>query len=279
MTVLRQRMIEDMQIRNLSPGTIQGYVGHVARFARHFNRSPTELGPEEIRAYQLHLVHRQLAYSTINQATCALRFLYRRTLGKSWAVEDIPFAKKPKRLPTVLTQREIEDLLRAIPRQQDRVIVMTMYAAGLRISEAVSLKPADIDSKQMVIRVVQGKGRKDRLVPLSPILLEQLRQHFRRVSPKEWLFPGMSKERHITKRTVSRIIDRAQHITGIEKHVSSHSFRHSFATHLLEAGTDLRTIQVLLGHVLLSTTAIYMHVSRKLISEVKSPLDSLTLTS
>lgn len=278
MTALRQRMIEDMQIRNLSPSTIDSYVGQVARFARHFRRSPTELGREEVRTYQLHLVHRRLSFSTINQATCALRFLYHRTLAKNWAVEDIPLAKKPRRLPTVLTQGELESLLRAIAEPRHRVLAMTMYAAGLRISEAVSLKPAHIDSKQMVIRVVQGKGRKDRLVPLSPVLLGQLRQHFRCVHPKNWLFPGRVKERHISQRTAGRIVARARHAVG-DKRVSPHSLRHSFATHLLEAGTDLRTLQVLLGHASLKTTAIYLHVSRKLISEVKSPLDSLTLPS
>ena len=278
MTALRQRMIEDMRIRNLSPNTIDSYVGHVARFSRHFRRSPVELGPEEVRAYQLHLVQRRLSFNTINQATCALRFLYRRTLAKNWAVEDIPFAKKPRKLPTVLTQGEVENLLRAIDKPQHRVLAMTMYAAGLRISEAVSLKPAHIDSKQMVIRVVQGKGRKDRLVLLSPVLLDQLRQHYRRVHPKNWLFPGRDAGRHITSRTAWRIIARVRHAVG-SKRVSPHSLRHSFATHLLEAGTDLRTLQVLLGHASLKTTANYLHVSRKLISQVKSPLDSLTLPS
>jgi len=278
MTALRQRMIEDMQIRNLSPNTVACYVRQVAHFARHFKQSPAQLGPEEVRAYQLHLVRQQVSFSTLNQATCALRFLYEKTLGGHWAVEQIPYAKKPKRLPMVLAPQEVERLIEAIALPQHRTLAMTMYAAGLRVSEAISLTPADIDSKQMVIRIVQGKGRKDRLVPLSPVLLEQLRQHYRRCHPTSWLFPGKVAGQHISQKAVWEAIVRARHAVG-GKRVSAHWLRHSYATHKLEDGTDLRTIQVLLGHSSLKTTAIYLHVSRKLISEVKSPLDSLTLPS
>lgn len=278
MTALRQRMLEDMQIRNLSPNTIDAYLGQVTSFARHFKRSPAQLGPEQVRAYQLHLVRQHRSASSLIQATCALRFLYQKTLARDWAVDHIVHAKKPKKLPTVLAKEEVERLLQAIVSPQQRVIAMVMYAAGLRVSEVVSLRPADIDSRQMVIRVVQGKGRKDRMVTLSPVLLEQLRQHYQRVRPRIWLFPGRVSGHHVCEKSVWRAIARARHAVG-GKRVSPHCLRHSYATHMLEAGTDLRTIQVILGHASLKTTAVYLHVSRKLISEVTSPLDALTLPS
>jgi len=277
-TALRKRMIEDMRLRNLASGTIYNYVGQVARFARYFGRSPAELGPEQVRAYQVHLVKKRRSFSSLNQTTCALRFLYQRTLAKDWAPERIPYAKKVKKLPLVLSQQEVERLLTAISHPLHRMVAMTMYAAGLRISEAVSLKIADIDSQQMVIRVVQGKGRKDRFVLLSPVLLGQLRQHHRRYRSKDWLFPGAVAGQHITMAAVSMTIADARHAVG-NKRVTPHTMRHCFATHLLESGTDLCTIQALLGHASLKTTALYLHVSRKLISQVKSPLDGLTLPS
>lgn len=278
MTALRRRMIEDMQIRNLSPKTIACYVTQVACFARHFERSPAKLGPDDVRAYQLHLLRRRLSFSTFNQATCALRFLYRKTLPRHWAVDRIPYAKQPKKLPVVLRREEVESLINAIDLPQHRLVAMTMYAAGLRVSEAISLTPADIDSKQMLIRVVQGKGRKDRFVPLSTILLEQLRENYRRNRSQPWLFPGSLKGKHITAKAVAQAFARARHAVD-SKPVTPHCMRHSFATHLLESGTDLRTIQVLLGHGSLGTTAIYLRVDCKRISMVKSPLDSLTLLS
>ena len=185
MTPLRQRMIEDMQVRNLSPRTIDCYVRQVAAFARHFKRSPELLGLEEIRGYQIHLVHeRKLSWSSFNQAVCALRFLYRKTLGKDWDIDSIPFAKQPKKLPLVLSQDQVHAVLDAITNPQHRVIAMTLYAAGLRVSEAVSLRITDIDSKRMLLHVVQGKGRKDRLVTLAPLLLRHLRCHYRRYRPR-----------------------------------------------------------------------------------------------
>ena len=276
MTTLRERMIEDMRICNLAPRTIYSYVGQVARFARYYKRSPATLGAEDIRAYQLHLIKKRCASSTLNQVSAALQFLYQRTLGKAGEVEHIRYAKRVKKLPFVPSQQEVERLINAIPHPRHRVIAMTMYAAGLRISEAVSLRPADIDSKRMMIRVVQGKGRKDRFVPLSPVLLDQLRQHYRRVHPTNWLFPSRVAGRHISTKMVTRVIVHARHAIG-HKPVTPHSLRHAFATHLLEAGTDLRTIQVMLGHACLSTTTVYLRVSPKLVGTVKSPLDSLTL--
>lgn len=275
MTALRQRMTEDMRIRNLSPNTIDAYLRQVSRFARHFKRSPAELGPEEVRDYQLHLTQRRMSFTTINQAACALRFLYRHTLGKEWAVDRVPYAKKPKKLPLVLSQGEVRRFIAAIESPHHRVIAMTMYGTGLRVSEAIALRPENIDSKQMLIRVVQGKGRKDRLVPLPTTLLRELRQQYRRKQPRNWLFPGPFEGRHISQDAVTHAFIRARHAVG-GKPVTPHSLRHSFASHLLESGTDLRTIQVLLGHASLSTTSIYLRVSRKLIGGVKSPLDALT---
>ena len=276
MTPLRQRMIEDMQVRNLSPHTIDCYVRQVALFARYFNRSPELLGPDEIRAYQLHLVHeRKLGWGSFNQAVCALHFLYLKTLGKDWNIESIPFAKQPKKVPLVLSQDEVRAVLEAITNPQNRVIAMILYAAGLRVSEAVSLRIADIDSKRMLLHVVQGKGRKDRLVTLSPVLLHHLRCHYQRYRPRSWLFPSRTyPDRHVTRDAVAQAIAAVRHAVA-DKPVSPHTLRHCFATHLLESGTDLRTVQALLGHASISSTVIYTHVTRKRITAVDSPLESL----
>ena len=276
MTPLRQRMIEDMQVRNLAPRTIDCYVRQVASFARYFKRSPQLLGLDEIRAYQLYLVHeRKLSWSSFNQAVCALQFLYVKTLGRDWDIEHIPFAKRPRKLPLVLSQDEVRAVLDAITHPQNRVIAMTLYAAGLRVSEAVCLRIADIDSKRMLLHVVQGKGRKDRLVTLSPLLLHNLRCHFRRYRPRSWLFPSRQHpDRHVTKATVANAISAVRHVVA-GKPVSPHTLRHCFATHLLESGTDLRTVQALLGHASIKSTVIYTHVTRKRISAIDSPLESL----
>jgi len=277
LTTLRERMIEDMRICNLSPETIRNYARQVAQFARHFGRSPEDLDGNDVRTYQLHLIKKRRSFSTINQTAAALRFLYRRTLGRELEVERIRFARKASRLPFVPSPQEVERLINAITQPLHRVVAMTMYAAGLRVSEAVALRPADIDSKRMVIRVVQGKGRKDRFVTLSPVLLDQLRLHYRRIRPTNWLFPGDVSGQHISTATITRGLRHARHAIG-HKPATPHSFRHACATHLLEAGTDLRTIQVLLGHASIKTTTVYLRVSPKLISTVKSPLDSLTLS-
>ena len=227
MTPLRQRMIEDMQVRNLSPHTIEYYVRQVALFARYFNRSPELLGRDEIRAYQLHLVQeRNLGWGSINQAVCALRFLYRKTLGKDWDIDSIPFAKQPKKLPLVLSQDQVRAVLDAITNPQHRVIAMTLYAAGLRVSEAVSLRITDIDSQRMLLHVVQGKGRKDRLVTLAPLLLHHLRCHYRRYRPRHWLFPSTTyPDRHVTRDAVAQAITKVRHVVA-GKPVSPHTLRH-----------------------------------------------------
>jgi integrase/recombinase XerD len=274
MTALRTRMIQDMQIRNYSPNTIEAYVRHVALFARHFGRSPTELGPGDVRTFQVHLVHeRKVGWGTFNQTVCALRFLYRTTLQKDWAIAHIPYAKQPKKLPVVLSQEEVRRVLEAIKNEKHRLLVMLMYAAGLRVTEAVSLRVEDVDSKRMLLHIVQGKGRKDRQVPLPQTLLIRLRSYYRHCRPKHWLFPGGIPGSHLSRSAVERVVAQFRDVVG--KRITPHTFRHCFATHLLESGTDLRTVQALLGHAWIKSTAIYTHISRKRIMAVRSPLEAL----
>jgi integrase/recombinase XerD len=278
MTVLRQRMTEDMQIRNLSPHTRAAYLQQVSLFARYFRTSPDALTPEHIRTYQIYLTkEKKLAPSSIHTAVAAIRFLYRITLRKDWAFEeDIPLPKKPKKLPVVLSPEEVVHFLNCVDGKKHRVILTTCYGAGLRISEAVRLKAAAIDSARMVVRVEQGKGRKDRYVMLSPMLLEILRGYWRAVRPKEWLFPGIRDDQPITKDAVEAACQKALRLSGLSKPVTPHSLRHAFAVHLLESGTtDVRTIQLLLGHRSLATTARYLHIATSKVCATSSPLDLL----
>jgi site-specific recombinase XerD len=276
MTPLRQRFLDDLRLRNYSPRTLECYVAAVARFARHFGRSPEALGPEEIRTYQVHLVQQEHAsWSRFNQAVCALRFLYRVTLGRPEVVPMIPFGKRPKTLPAVLSHQEVLRLFAALPDNPYRTLVRTAYACGLRIGEVVRLRVADIDSGRGVLVVRQGKGRKDRLVPLSPALLEELRAYWRRYRPADWLFPGQKRGRHLHVGALQRTFARIVRPLGFRKGVSMHTLRHSYATHLLEAGVDVVTLQRLLGHRDLSTTARYLHVSTQHLQRTPSPLDAL----
>jgi integrase/recombinase XerD len=276
MTPLRQRMIEDMRLRNFAPRTIHVYVERVAAFAKHFGKSPDRLGPADVRAYLLYLVNQKHAsWSYYNQALAALRLLYRVTLGKPWVLHGIVCPKQPKKLPVVLSPAEIAQFFEAIPNLKHRAILMTAYAAGLRVSEVVSLRVDDIDSQRMVIRIRQAKGRKDRYVMLSPRLLEILRQYWKAARPGRHLFPGQDPERPLHTGTVQRVCRDARRAAGLGKHVTVHTLRHSFATHLLEAGTNIRTIQILLGHKSLRTTAVYTHVSAATLEATQSPLDRL----
>lgn len=275
MTPLRQRMIEDMKLRNFSPHTERLYVEQVAKFAQYYGKSPELLGREEIRAYQLYLVEQKVSWSRFNIAVCALRFLYRVTLGKDWAIEHIPHPRTERKLPVVLSPEEVSQLLQSITDLEYQAILMTAYSAGLRISEVVSLRVKDIDSKRMVIHIRQGKGRKDRYVMLSVRLLALLRTYWKVVRPTTWLFPGADPEQHIGVKAVQRVCTKAGLAAGINKQVTVRSLRHSFATHLLESGADVRTIQILLGHRSLQTTARYTHVSAKTICATASPLDLL----
>ena len=279
MTVLRQRMTEDMQVRNLSPHTQASYLQQVSLFARYFRTSPDALTPEHIRTYQIYLTNeKKLAANSIYTAVAALRFLYRVTLKKEWTFgEDIPLPKKPQKLPVVLSPEEVVHFLSCVDCGKHRVILTICYAAGLRISEAVRLKAAAIDSARMVVRVEQGKGRKDRYVMLSPLLLEILRSYWMAVRPKEWLFPGIHDDRPITKDAVEAACEKAHRFAGLSKPVTPHSLRHAFAVHLLESGTDLRTIQLLLGHRSLATTAKYLRIATNKVCSTSSPLDLLPL--
>jgi integrase/recombinase XerD len=278
MTPLRRRMIEDMTLRNLTPKTIESYVQGVAQFARYFKRSPERLGPDHVRTYLLHLVQeRRLSWSHYNQVRSALRFLYRVTLKRDSVVQDIACAKKPHSLPVVLSLDELTRFFRAVTNLKHRVILMTTYAAGLRVAEVTSLRVADIDSQRMVIRVVQGKGRKDRYVMLSDKLLRVLREYWKIARPGHYLFPGAQPDKPISTATVQHVCREARAVAALGKHVTAHTLRHSFATHLLEGGTDLRTIQILLGHRSLSTTARYTHVATAASQSTHSPFDRLEL--
>jgi site-specific recombinase XerD len=270
-------MIEDMEIRNLAPLTQKSYIEQVARFARHFDRSPEYLGPDEIRLWLLHLIRdNHLAASSMSVAVAALRFCYTVTLGRAWTVEtDIPTSRQPAKLPTVLSPEEVATFLDAVKSTKQRVILTVCYAAGLRGSEAVHLKPGAIDSQRMVIRVEAGKGRKDRYVMLSPRLLDILRAYWKTTHPKEWLFPGGQPGQPITRSAVELVCAQALERSAIAKPVTPHSLRHAFAVHLLEAGADLRTIQLLLGHRSLSTTSKYLRIATSKVCATASPLDAL----
>jgi len=277
MTPLRQRMLEDMQIRNLAHNTQASYVQQVRCFAKHFKCSPETLGPEEIRSYQVHLTNeRKLAPSSILIAVCALRFLYNVTLHKDWDLDlVIPAPKKPQILPEILSPEEVLQFLSCVAGFKARTVLTVCYAAGLRISEAVALVAKDIDSKRMTIRVEQGKGQKDRYVMLSEQLLDILRQWYRVARPKDWLFPGAVVGRHITRHRIADVCAETRQRSRLTKRVTPHSLRHAFAVHLLESGTDLRTIQLLLGHRSLSTTSRYLRIATSKVCSTTSPLDLL----
>jgi len=277
MTALRQRMTEDMQVRNLALNTQTSYVQQVSLFARHFNKSPEQLGPEDIRAYQVYLTNeKKLAPGSILIAVAALRFLYKVSLKKDWAFDDvIPAPKKPQTLPIVLSPEEVLQFLECVGNIKHRAILTTCYAAGLRISEAVHLTVTDIDSARMVIRVDQGKGQKDRYVMLSPRLREILRNWWRVEKPKQWLFPGDIPGWHISKDAVEQACQKARRRCPIPKPTTPHSLRHAFAVHLLESGTDVRTIQLLLGHRSLATTARYLRIATSKVCSTTSPIDLL----
>lgn len=277
MTALRQRMTEDMQIRNLSANTQASYVLQVSQFARHFSRSPTELSAEDVRTYQVYLMNeKKLSPSSITIAISAIRFLYKNTLKKDWNLDEaIPTCKKPLKLPTILSSDEVRRFLGCVTSIKHRAILTTCYGAGLRITEAVQLKPAAIDSKRMVLKVEQGKGQKDRYVMLSPQLLDTLRNYWRLAHPTDWLFPGDQPGRPITRFAVECACQSARRISGIGKPITPHSLRHAFAVHLLESGADIRTIQLLLGHRSLATTARYLRIATSKVCSTASPLDLL----
>jgi site-specific recombinase XerD len=275
MTPLRQRLLDDMKMRNLSANTQDAYVRVVAAFARHFRESPDRLSREHVREYLLHLIRQKAAWSTYNQARCALHFFYRVTLGVDWPKGEIVCARPPKQLPVILSRDEVRRLFAGIRRLKTRALLMTIYATGVRVSELVGLKVADIDSQRMLLRVRQGKGQKDRYVMLSLKLLAVLREYWTAHRPTDWLFPGHDPAKPLNRRVVQTHCRTAARRAGLKKPLSPHALRHAFATHLLEAGTDIRTIQALLGHRSLRTTALYTYVSPEKVQSTRSPLDAL----
>lgn len=277
MTVLRGRMSEDLRVRNYSDRTQRIYIDLVAKFAQYFGKSPALLGPEEVRAYQVYLVNeKKCSWTVLNQTVCALRFLYGTTLGKDWAVRHIPYAKAEKKLPVVLSPGETLRLLESVPNFKHLSMLLAGYSAGLRVSEISALRVGDIDSDRMVINVRRAKGRKDRMVPLSPVLLATLRTYWCEARPPRLLFPGKDPKRPISVTTVSNVLRKAVLAAGIKKPVTMHTLRHTFATHHLEAGTDLRTLQIVMGHSSLKTTSLYLHLSTDKLRSTKTPLELLT---
>ena len=284
MTRLRRMMLEELQRRNYSEQTSRYYLQAVAAFARHFGRSPDKLGLNELRSYQAYLLRdRKLAVGTVVGLVAALRFFFNRTLKRHLPPTDIPYPKHPRRLPAVLTVEEVARLIDCARNLLDRTLLMVLYSTGMRNFELRQLQVKDIDSKSMLIHIQRGKGGRDRYVPLSPKLLETLREYWRWMKPKTWLFPGTihnwRADKPLTPKVVWDACQFAARRAGIKKRVYAHLLRHSYATHLLEEGADLRTIQLLLGHVRLEHTAVYLHLSRRHLQAFPSPLDTLQLSS
>ena len=276
---LRQRMIDDMTIRNMSPNTKNIYISAVARFSAYHRRSPDQLGLEDIRDYHLHLVSRNLKPTTINPIMGALRFFYGKTLGQKDIVDEIPYARRADSLPAVLSREEVERFLKTVRNLKMRTAFITIYAAGLRVSELVALTSRDIDSTRMVIAIRHGKGGKDRYVMLSEQLLGILRDYWKRTKPTHWLFPGPDPLQPVTTRSLQRLFHDAAEAAGLDKNVTVHTLRHSFATHLLEQKVDIRVIQGLLGHRNINSTTRYTRVAVDTIRQIQSPLEQLNIES
>jgi integrase/recombinase XerD len=278
MSPLRRRMIEDMTIRKFAPKTQSSYIRAVKNFTVFLGRSPDQASAEDLRRYQLHLASSGVATPSLNATVTALRFFFAVTLGRSELTERMPFVREPRKLPVVLSPEEVARFLEAAPGLKYRAALSVAYGAGLRAAEIISLKITDIDSTRMVIRVEQGKGRKDRYVMLSEHLLALLRAYWKEARPQGWLFPGRDPVQPLTTRQLNRACHFAAQAAGIDKRVSLHTLRHSFATHLLEQKVDIRVIQVLLGHKKLDTTALYSQVATRTIREIRSPLEQLVMT-
>jgi integrase/recombinase XerD len=275
MTPLRQRYIEDLRLKNFSPGTIKVYVFAVAKFARHFGRSPETLGGEDVRAYILHLLDRGIARSSCVVVRNALRHLYTDTLGRPDCMQAVPRPKRERRLPVVLSRQEVRRLFATVTNLKQKALFMVAYDAGLRLSELRNLRIDDIDSQRMVIHIRQGKGKKDRYARLTPGLLKLLRQYWLEYRPQSWLFPGASIDKRYDMATPGHLLKKVCRKAGISKRVSMHTLRHSFATHLLEGGTNLRVIQQMLGHEKIQTTCLYTHISLEELREAPSTMELL----
>jgi len=282
-THLRKAMLEELQRRNYSQTTTANYLRVVEQFALYFGKAPDQLGPEHVRQYQAHLLReRKLSASTVGLAVAALRFFFVKTLRRSYKPDYLPYPKQPKRLPTILSRDEVRQLIDAAKNLYHRAILATLYATGMRRAEVANLKVDDIDSERMLVHVRQGKRARDRDLPLSPVLLETLREYWCWMKPKTYLFPGTVNnwrtDKPITPKGVWTACREAAERAGLHKRVSPHTLRHSYATHLLEAGADLRTIQLLLGHSNLNHTTVYLHLSRRHLQAVANPIDGLALT-
>jgi integrase/recombinase XerD len=276
MTPLRQRFIEDMLLRGLAPTTQRSYIHYVAEFAKYYNTSPDKLDLEAVRQYQLYLLNeKRMSPQSVNSFVAAVQFLYLVTLEMPWGKESFSRVRVGSTLPVVLSPEEVARFFEHVPSVKYRAVLMLCYGAGLRIGEAIAVKVSDIDSKRMVIRIEEGKGRKDRYVMLSPRLREVLRSYFRAARPEDWMFPSWRADRHLSAGSISQACRDASKQSGLTKRITAHTLRHSFATHLLENGTDTRVIQVLLGHARIDTTARYTMVSTHVIAATPSPLDTL----
>lgn len=276
MSILREQMTRDLDLRGFSPKTKDSYLRQIKSYSCHFMKSPEQLGDIEIKEYLHYLIiGKKLSQSAVSTAYSALKFFYETTLKRDWVSFKIPTTKKQKKLPVVLSREEVKRIFDVTRNIKHRTILMTIYAAGLRVSEAANLKLVDIDSKRMQIKVEQGKGKKDRYTLLSKSNLEILRIYWNAERPKHWLFSGVINESPISERTIQKVFEKAVKRAGIKKKVSVHTLRHSFATHLLESGTDIYHIQQLLGHASVKTTSVYIHVSQHDSLKITSPLDSI----
>jgi len=274
---LRQRMIDDMTARRFKEKVQKDYVRHVRTFTAFLDRSPDTATSEDLRRYQLHMAQQPISAGSINAAIAALRFFFTVTLERPDLVRPLRVVNEPRKAPVVLSREEVARLLEAAPGLKYRAALSVAYGAGLRVSEVANLKVSDIDSQRMTLRVEQGKGQRDRDVMLSPQLLHLLREWWKAARPQVWLFPGQNPINPVTARQINRAVTAAKTLAGISKRVSPHTLRHSFATHLLEQGADIRVIQVLLGHAKLETTALYTRVAVSTIRDVESPLERLSL--
>jgi site-specific recombinase XerD len=271
-------MLEDLQLRNYAPNTIRCYLRCVADFAQHFHTPPDRLGPEHVRAYQHYLAHDlQVSWSSFNQTVCALRFFYHTTLGHTSMLDHIPYPRRQRKLPTILSHADVAAILMAPRNLKHRAILTTLYATGLRLSELCALRLTDLDSQRMVIRIQQAKGHQDRFVMLSPKLLVLLRHYWKAYRPPQWLFPGRPSTQPIHPASVYEICRQAGKVAHVSVRLHPHLLRHAFATHLLEAGVDLRRIQLLLGHRSLHSTGIYLHMAASLLQATPSPLEALDI--
>ncbi len=276
-SLLRRRMIEDMTARRFKEKVQKDYVRHVRTFTEFLGRSPDTATSEDLRRFQLHMAQQQIGAPTINSAISALRFFFTETLERPDLVRPLRLVNEPRRAPIVLSPEEVARLLQAAPSLKYKAALSVAYGAGLRVSEVANLKVSDIDSGRMMLRVEQGKGQRDRDVMLSPQLLQLLREWWKAARPQVWLFPGQNPINPVTPRQLNRAVTAAKDLAGISKRVSPHTLRHSFATHLLEQGVDIRVIQVLLGHAKLETTALYTRVAISTVRDIKSPLDRLDI--